>query len=63
MDGSWVCGDWVAVVGVRVNAHAVGDLLVDAASATELSALNAGVVERRVVRAEVAAAAVPQGRH
>lgn len=66
-DGSWICGDRVAVVGVRVRvgvaAHIVRELLVDAASATMGSALDAGVVEGGVVRAEVAVAAVPQRRH
>lgn len=62
-DGSWVCRDWVGAVRVGVDAHVVGDLLVNAASATEFSTLDAGVVERRVVRAKVAAAAVPQRSH
>lgn len=50
-------------MGVRVNAHTVGDLLVNASSATNFSTLDAGVVERRVVRAEVATAAIPQRCH
>lgn len=62
-DSSRVCRDWVGAVRVGVDAHVVGDLLVNAASATDSSALDAGVVERGVVRAEVAAAAVPQRSH
>ncbi|KAJ5851772.1 uncharacterized protein N7529_011157 [Penicillium soppii] len=48
-------------VGVRgeLMGTASGDLLVGAAMAASCSALDAGAVEGRVVRAEVAAAAVP----
>jgi hypothetical protein len=44
---------------VQVHVHAEGDLFLGAASAAACSTLNAGVVERGVVRAEVAATAVP----
>lgn len=68
-DGSWICGDQIAVVGVRVqmrvgvDAHIVRELFSDALRATTGSALYAGVVERGVVRSKVALAAVPQRRH
>lgn len=48
-------------VGVDVHVH--GDFLLSATMATSCSALDASVVERRVVRAEIAGAAIPQRRH
>lgn len=48
-------------MGVVVQAH--GDLLVHAHAAALAATVDAGVVEGRVVRAEVASAAVPQRRH
>jgi hypothetical protein len=44
---------------VQVRVHVKRDLLLGAASAAACSTLNASVVERGVVRAEVAATAVP----
>jgi hypothetical protein len=48
---------------VEVHVDAVRDLLFTAAGTAGCSTLNAGVVEGSVVRAEVAAAAIPQSSH
>lgn len=50
-------------VGVVVVVQVVRDFLVHAAGTAVRSAVNAGFVEGRVVRAEVASAAVPQRGH
>lgn len=65
---SWVEGNSrgirrSSVVAVRVGAQLVGSLLVDAELAAHRATVDAVVVEGRVVRAEFAAAAVPQSRH
>lgn len=57
-DDGWI---WRGLVGGDVQAP--GDFLVNAASAASVATADAGVVEGRVVRAEVASAAVPQRRH
>lgn len=48
---------------MRVKAHAVDGLFFCAEIATDFSALDASIVERGVVRPEMAIAAVPQGGH
>lgn len=50
-------------VSVCVQAHSVVTLLLRAEGATFVSAADAGAVEVRVVRAEVAATAVPERGH
>lgn len=56
-----VVGCVVVIVGVGVGV--VGDLLAAAHGAGVFTAVNAGIVEVRVERAEVAATAEPQSSH
>jgi hypothetical protein len=51
------------VVGVGVSAQGVVDFLLDAAATASFTTADTGVVEGRVVRAEVTFTAVPERGH